>query len=53
MEILDLPWAAFRKTGDIDAYLLYREIEEKNRWKQLKQEELSQDAPITEKQTQY
>lgn len=49
MEMKNLSWQAFKKTGDIDAYLLYKAVEnsekhEENEWKALKQEASSQDA---------
>lgn len=56
MEMKNLSWQAFRKTGDIDAYLLYRAVEEnekheENQWKALKQEASSQSAAISVNQT--
>lgn len=56
MEMKNLSWQAFKKTGDIDAYLLYcatrdNEKQEENQWKALKQEALSQDAGISVNQT--
>ena len=52
MEIKNLSCQAFRKTGDIDAYLLYcaaKDVEkhEENQWKALKQEASSQSAAIS------
>lgn len=52
----DLSWKAFCKTGDIDAYLLYNEVlktekQRENLCSAVRQEDLSQDAPITENQT--
>ena len=52
MEMKNLSWQAFRKTGDIDAYLLYcaaKDVEkhEENQWKALKQEASSQSAAIS------
>ena len=49
MEMKNLSWQAFKKTGDIDAYLLYKAVEnnekhEENQWKALRQEASSQDA---------
>ena len=49
MEMKNLSWQAFKKTGDIDAYLLYKaeennENHEENQWKALRQEASSQDA---------
>ena len=49
MELENLSWQAFKKTGDIDAYLLHKAIEDKekhedNQWKALKQEASSQNA---------
>ena len=51
MEMKNLSWQAFKKTGDIDAYLLYKAVEdsekrEENQWKALKHEASSQDAEI-------
>lgn len=56
MEMKNLSWQAFKKTGDIDAYLLYcatRENEKHgdNQWKALKQEASSQDAGTLANQT--
>lgn len=56
MEMKNLSWQAFRKTGDIDAYLLYRATQdikkhEENQWKALKQEASLQSAAISENQT--
>jgi len=56
MEMKNLSWQAFRKTGDIDAYLLYcatqdMEKREENQWKALKQEASSQSAATSENQT--
>lgn len=56
MELENLSWQAFKKTGDIDAYLLHKAIEDKekhedNQWKALKQEESSQSAGISVNQT--
>ncbi|MDD6735322.1 MAG: YqzL family protein [Clostridiales bacterium] len=53
MEIKDLSWTAFKNTGDIDAYLLYREIEDKKQWNQSKQGLSSQDGQTTGRQTAY
>lgn len=55
MEMKNLSWQAFKKTGDIDAYLLYcatrdNEKHEDNQWKALKQEASSQSAAISENQ---
>ena len=52
MEMKNLSWQAFKKTGDIDAYLLYcatrdNEKQEENQWKALKQEASSQSAAIS------
>ena len=49
MELENLSWKVFRKTGDIDAYLLHRALEknEENQWKALKQEESSQSVGIS------
>ena len=52
MDMKNLSWQAFKKTGDIDAYLLYRatqdnEKHEENQWKALKQEASSQSAAIS------
>ena len=46
MELENLSWQTFRKTGDIDAYLLHKALEknEENQWKALKREESSQNA---------
>ncbi len=49
MKLENLSWQTFRKTGDIDAYLLHKALEEnekheENQWKALKQEESSQNA---------
>lgn len=56
MKMKDFSWQAFKETGDIDAYLLYKTVEESdlkrgNSWKAVKQGGLSQDAQITENQT--
>lgn len=56
MDMKDLSWSAFKETGDIDAYLLYKTVEtnEKSRsseWKAVKQEGLSQDGQTMESQT--
>lgn len=56
MKLENLSWQAFKKTGDIDAYLLYcaareNEKHEDNQWKALKQEESSQSAGISVNQT--
>lgn len=56
MKMKDFSWQAFKETGDIDAYLLYKTVEENNAkrgssWKAVKQEELSQDVPTTVNQT--
>lgn len=56
MKLENLSWNAFRKTGDIDAYLLHRALEEnekhgENQWKALKQEESSQNAGTSVNQT--
>lgn len=56
MKLENLSWQAFRKTGDIDAYLLHRALEEnekhgENQWKALKQEESSQNAGTSANQT--
>lgn len=56
MEMKNLSWQAFRATGDIDAYLLYKACEnkgnhEENQWKALKQEASSQDAGTSANQT--
>ncbi|MBQ7986649.1 MAG: YqzL family protein [Clostridia bacterium] len=52
----NLSWQAFKKTGDIDAYLLYcatrdNEKHEENQWKALKQEASSQSAVTLGNQT--
>lgn len=56
MEMKNLSWQAFRKTGDIDAYLLYKAVcnntkQEENQWKALKQEESSQSVVTSVNQT--
>ena len=56
MKLEELSWQAFRNTGDIDAYLLHKALEEnekygENQWKALKQEESSQNAEILANQT--
>ncbi len=56
MEMKNLSWQAFKKTGDIDAYLLYcaardNEKQEENQWKALRQEASSQNAAISVNQT--
>lgn len=56
MKMKDLSWKAFKETGDIDAYLLYKTVEtnEKQRgsqWNAVKQEGLSQDGRTTGNQT--
>ena len=30
MELISISWNAFAKTGDIEAYLLYKSVSEKN-----------------------
>ena len=52
MKLENLSWGVFRKTGDIDAYLLHKTLEknEENQWKALKQEESSQNAEISANQ---
>lgn len=55
MKMKELSWDAFRRTGDIDAYLLYKAVEENEKrenkeWKAEKQGDSSQDARITESQ---
>lgn len=56
MKMKDFSWQAFKETGDIDAYLLYKTVEdnEKQRdssWKPVKHEGLSQDVQTTVNQT--
>ena len=56
MEMKDFSWQAFKKTGDIDAYLLYKTVEENDlkrgsSWKPVKQGESSQDVQTTANQT--
>ena len=55
MEMKNLSWQAFCRTGDIDAYLLYKEVERNDKrdeeWKASKQEESLQDAGNTANQT--
>ena len=53
MTMQDFSWVAFKKTGDIDAYLLYKEInkQREDAWTATKQEASSQDGRITENQT--
>ena len=56
MEMKNFSWQAFKKTGDIDAYLLYKAVENnekhgENQWKALKQEASSQGVVISENQT--
>ena len=56
MKMRDFSWQAFKETGDIDAYLLYKTVEENDKqrgssWKPVKQEELSQDVQTTANQT--
>ena len=54
MKMKDFSWQAFHETGDIDAYLLYKAVENSKRdeeWKASKQEELSQGAENTVNQT--
>ena len=56
MKLENLSWGVFRKTGDIDAYLLHKTLEnnvkhEEKQWKALKQEESSQNAGTSANQT--
>ena len=55
MEMKNLSWQAFRKTGDIDAYLLYKDVENADKrdeeWRASKQEQSSQDAVNMANQT--
>ena len=47
-------WEEFKKTGRVDAYLLYKHSainEKEEQWKSLKQEELLQGEQTTENQT--
>ena len=47
-------WEEFKKTGRVDAYLLYKKseaCEKEEQWKSLKQEELLQGEQTTENQT--
>ena len=55
MEMKNLSWQAFRKTGDIGAYLLYKDVENADKrdeeWRASKQEQSSQDAVNMANQT--
>ena len=56
MKMKDFSWQAFKETGDIDAYLLYKTVEENDTkrgssWKAVKQEESLQGVPTTANQT--
>ena len=55
MEMKDFSWKAFHDTGNIDAYLLYKEAEKGGKrdrqWRASKQEQSSQDAGNTGNQT--
>ncbi|MBO5060177.1 MAG: YqzL family protein [Clostridia bacterium] len=56
MKLKDFSWNTFKETGDIDAYLLYKTVENngnqrEKEWKPAKQGELSQDGQITANQT--
>jgi hypothetical protein len=47
-------WEEFKKTGRVDAYLLYKQsadCKKEEQWKSLKQEELLQGEQTTENQT--
>ncbi len=53
MKMQDFSWRAFKETGDIDAYLLYKELSKQRdkEWTASKQEGLSHDGRIMENQT--
>ena len=55
MTMKDFSWQTFKETGDIDAYLLYKAVENNGKrdkeWKPVKQGELSQDGATTASQT--
>ena len=55
MEMKDFSWQAFHDTGDIEAYLLYKEVEKSGKrdkeWKASKQEQSLQDAGNMANQT--
>jgi len=55
MNFEDISWSAFRKTGDIDAYLLHIEVEtvRKEKWKVSRLEESWQGELTTEKPTVF
>lgn len=54
MTMKDFSWQTFKQTGDIDAYLLYKAVENNDKrdkeWKPVKQEGLSQDGANTASQ---
>lgn len=54
MTMKDFSWQTFKQTGDIDAYLLYKAVENNDKrnkeWKLVKQGELSQDGTNTARQ---
>lgn len=54
MTMKDFSWQTFKQTGDIDAYLLYKAVEDNDKrdkeWKLVKQGELSQDGANTASQ---
>lgn len=57
MELNTFSWTAFIKTGDIDAYLLYKTITKLSEvhdgeWQTLQQEGLLLNNPITERATE-
>lgn len=47
----DFFWDEFKKTGDINAYLLYKKNTRDNEWKAVKQEESLCAEQTTENQT--
>lgn len=55
MEMKNFSWQAFHETGDIEAYLLYKEVERSGKrekeWKASKQEQSSQGAENMANQT--
>ncbi len=53
MKIQDFSWQAFKETGDIDAYLLYKELSKQRdeEWTATKHGDSLQGGQITENQT--
>ncbi|MCR4692850.1 MAG: YqzL family protein [Firmicutes bacterium] len=53
MNFEDVSWDIFKATGDINSYLLHREIKNarEKQWNGSKQEQLSQEGQTTPNQT--